>query len=111
MSPFKGQGANQSLADGLTIAKWLTQASPEAAVKVCMREMVARTAPVVLASREAARFWHSPAAMTAEQKFASVPSYKVDDFLKILKAEGVTAETSNLDERVAQVLKESQHIF
>jgi salicylate hydroxylase len=98
MSPFKGQGANQCLADGITIAKWLVQASPEAAVKGCLRELVQRTAPIVQASRQAAQYWHSEVALQASHKFAS------DVQVRLESLQGITAETPTLDARVAAVV-------
>jgi 2-polyprenyl-6-methoxyphenol hydroxylase-like FAD-dependent oxidoreductase len=56
MLSFKGRGANQFLADGITIAKWLAQASPEAAVKGCPRELVQRMDPIAQASCQAAQY-------------------------------------------------------
>jgi salicylate hydroxylase len=98
MSPFKGQGANQSLEDGRTIAKLLTKSSPEAAVRCCLREMVQRTAPIVQASRQAAQYWHSSAALRATHIFASDVPLELDSLREI------TAETSNLDARVAEIV-------
>ena len=109
MSCFKGQGANQSLADGVTIAQWIVQATPESAVKGCLREMVARTAPVVKASREAAQYWHDTSPTGAWQNetarhFASVEAEHVERLLQDLCERGITAETANLDERIQRVL-------
>lgn len=98
MSPFKGQGANQSLADGLTIAKWLPRASPNVAVKCAMREIVQRTAPVVRASRKAAEYWHSSDALKAEHKFAC----DVDGIISHLS--NLTAETLCLDDRIGAIV-------
>ena len=60
MSPFKGQGANQALADGPLLARWLSRSSVDAALTGWWRETLNRTAPVVEASRKAARDWHDP---------------------------------------------------
>ena len=60
MSPFKGQGANQALADGPLLARWLTRSSIDAALTNWWREALDRTAPVVEASRKAAMDWHDP---------------------------------------------------
>lgn len=93
MSMFKGQGANQALHDGPLLASWLdcgTGPNAKKCVKVrksnlnenkivdtelnsrnlytrlrCFeREMVARSAPKVAGSREAAEALHSPAVLT-----------------------------------------------
>jgi 2-polyprenyl-6-methoxyphenol hydroxylase-like FAD-dependent oxidoreductase len=63
MSPFKGQGANQALQDGVILARRLStgQCSRQAVVKTTIQEIVQRTAPVVKASREAAAYWHEAA--------------------------------------------------
>jgi hypothetical protein len=65
MSPFKGQGANQALADGPLLADWLQKASVDAALKGWWRETVQRTAPVVQASREAAGELHAGSCCTS----------------------------------------------
>ena len=113
MTVFKGQGANQALQDGAVVAKWLLKASLKSAVRGCMREMVQRTAPVVEASREAARYWHSPQALEQKHKFAGFGEKEegasccsVDVLLWTLKDRGVTADTANLDERVRQIITE-----
>lgn len=101
MSPFKGQGANQSLADGAVVASWLTRpARRSAAVQGAMREIVQRTAPVVQASRQAALYWHSPEAWTsAEHAFAGLSSGTGDDQIPIqelqlsLREANITAST------------------
>jgi 2-polyprenyl-6-methoxyphenol hydroxylase-like FAD-dependent oxidoreductase len=107
MSPFKGQGANQCLQDGAVIAKWLIKASVEAAVRGCMREMVQRTAPVVAASRQAALFWHSDAALAEKHKFTGVDRCNdVSALLDVLHRRSIDAQTQNLDETIRCVLKE-----
>jgi salicylate hydroxylase len=88
MSPFKGQGANQSLQDALTIAKWISgngsvgggagggdgpKLRYSVAVANCQRELMQRTAPMVQASREAAQYWHADnTAATATHAWAGV---------------------------------------
>jgi 2-polyprenyl-6-methoxyphenol hydroxylase-like FAD-dependent oxidoreductase len=58
MSPFKGQGANQALADGPLLAKWLLKSSVDAATTGWWRETLNRTVPIVQASQKAARELH-----------------------------------------------------
>ena len=106
MSPFKGQGANQSLRDGLVVAQWFQRtSSPRAAVRGCLREMVHRTHKVVAASRQAAHYWHSAAAVTDRHAFAGV----VDAALAVdaLREAQITAATSDLDDCIARVLESS----
>ena len=104
MSPFKGQGANQALQDGVVIASWLSKASLSSAVTGCMREMVQRTAPVVAASRQAAKFWHSVEALQVNHKFAGVGD--ASKLLQLLRLRSVNAETENLDDAIRIVVAE-----
>lgn len=66
MSPFKGQGANQALTDGVMICRYLQSSRIDAAVKVTQQQICQRTAPIVRASREAALYWHSPESIGGE---------------------------------------------
>jgi len=100
MSPFKGQGANQCLADGVCVGNHLAKSSLQSAVNSCMREIVQRTRHVVLASREAARYWHSNEALQAPQSFAGMP----DTFVSTLLELGITAETQSLDTAISKVI-------
>ena len=70
MSPFKGQGANQALLDALSLARGISRAcgplSPwkeiglrKSVLTAFESEMLARTAPKVKDSAEAAHFLHS----------------------------------------------------
>ena len=67
MSPFKGQGANQALLDALSLARNLYANDEPQKVAQPLRafeaEMLARTAPKVIASAEAAQFLHSDVAI------------------------------------------------
>ena len=66
MSPFKGQGANQALLDAVGLACAVRRAAPfggERRLADCLgeyeEEMRRRSAPKVLASRDAAEQLHS----------------------------------------------------
>jgi 2-polyprenyl-6-methoxyphenol hydroxylase-like FAD-dependent oxidoreductase len=102
MSPFKGQGANQALRDGPALAKWLAKALPSiigpapietidilnsskmiekrprkplaipSALSVFEREMDVRAGAKVFSSREAAKFYHSPAVLSETHKVSGV---------------------------------------
>lgn len=61
---FKGQGANTALADGVALAQWLTQRPLRPALACFEREMIARAAPRVKASRKASDELHSPVVLT-----------------------------------------------
>lgn len=96
MSCFKGQGANQALADGPLLADWLRRAAVPSAVRGFMREMCQRTEQIVRASREAATFLHCPDVLgggggRGTQDFAGVREGAVPAFLEGLRAEGIGA--------------------
>jgi len=125
MSPFKGQGANRCLHDGLILAKWLAphssssstsggsgngtpgRCSKKAAIKNAQREMVQRTAPIVQASRASAQYWHSPEALQGPHPFAGVDDDDhVETLLNELERRNITAETKDLDHQIQSVIQE-----
>lgn len=68
MTPFKGQGANQSLLDALDLARTLRRvlvkgSCREDELEAFARRMEARVQPKLDQSRQAARLLHSPAAL------------------------------------------------
>lgn len=69
---FKGQGANTALADGVALARWLTQRPLRPALACFEREMIARAAPRVKASRKASDELHSPVVLAMAHPFAGV---------------------------------------
>ena len=106
MSPFKGQGANQSLSDGPLLASWLQRASIDSAVTGFWREAVQRTAPVVEASRQAARELHSPKILQ-NHGFAGIKTEETVRFLSTLQERKVTANLgAKLDGRVAETISD-----
>ena len=106
MSPFKGQGANQALADGPLLAHWLQKASIDSAITSFWREIVQRTAPVVQASRLAARELHSPEIIECNHGFAGVKPESLATFLIKLQEENIGANLgSKLDEQVAKLIE------
>lgn len=112
-SPFKGQGANQSLLDGPLVAEWLQRASVDSAVKSIWRECVQRTDKVVEASRMAAKFWHSPECLADQEEshnFAGVKNSESTTLLLSLLAERkISANLSGeLDESIRAVIQELQ---
>jgi hypothetical protein len=121
MSCFKGQGANQALADGPLLAKWLQQSSIDAAWKGWWRETVARTAPIVEASRIAAHDLHNVSnhpdgtnkmILTKEyHDFAGVDPVKIPELVQILHNENIGPQLSEkLDERIREVIQRN-HFF
>jgi len=107
MTPFKGQGCNQSLMDGPLLCSWLERSNLDAAVKGFMREMVQRTRKKVLASREAAKFFHSGRVLEHEESFAGVKDDCVKVLLAALKERNIGASLGeSLDSRVADVIQE-----
>lgn len=113
MSCFKGQGANQALLDGVTVAKWFSAAlngackSPLATLRGCLREVVQRTSPIVAASRQAALDWHAEKALTEVHPFAGVPSDRIDIvILQLYKRKISVDSVPELDSAVQKVLDE-----
>ena len=110
MTPFKGQGANQALADGPLLAKWLTGSKVDSAIIGFWREIVNRTAPVVAASHHAAIELHSKAALSSSSHgFAGIKSNTIVDFVSLLKAQNIGANFGkDLDTEVAKLIGESK---
>jgi salicylate hydroxylase len=81
MSPFKGQGANQALIDGLALARALhpMPASVSCALGEFEAQMLARAGDKVALSREAARFLHSPQALAPGNCVRSLVELKASD--------------------------------
>lgn len=91
---YKGQGANQALRDGPTLAEWLARkrcASVPAALNGYEREMAARAGEKVIASRHAAAHLHSPAVLDDPPSVAGVPPELVRLVLDSAAAAGVGA--------------------
>jgi hypothetical protein len=109
MSCFKGQGANQALADGPLLASWLEKSSVDSAVRGFMREMVTRTKGKVSSSREAAVFLHSPAVLNHSEDFAGVQSESVPQVLDLLAKNNIGAALAEkLDSSIGLLLKGEQ---
>ena len=120
MSPFKGQGANNALADGPLLAKWLSTAKLDSAVRGFMTEMSRRSGAKVRASREKAITLHSNdcwESMVKQDKptkqgstaavFHGVESVHVPRFLDELEKRGVTAAlASKLDDSIRSIINE-----
>jgi len=107
MSPFKGQGCNQALADGPLLSSWFERSVVDSAVMGFMREMVTRTSVKVKASREAACFLHSKAALTSKENFAGVKEDFRDEFTRILRARNINAMLGKfLDKKVSDLIIE-----
>jgi len=109
MSCFKGQGANQALADGPLLASWLEKSSVDSAVRGFMREMITRTKGKVSSSREAAVFLHSPAVLNHSEDFAGVHNESVPQVLDLLAKNNIGAALAEkLDSSIGLLLKGEQ---
>lgn len=122
MSPFKGQGANQALQDGPLVSNSLQVSRRDAAVRTIWREAVQRTEKIVMASRKAAHFWHSPCSLPAinEDKksqqdeeqtcgFAGVKAGSYDLLFSVLRQRKISANLAdNLDSSIRDVIEELQ---
>ena len=108
MTPFKGQGANQALADAPLLAKHMADAllheaanpgagtTRVAAGLSCFeREMCKRAEAKVAASREAAGIYHSMAALEpTAYSVNGVPETLQPALLEALRGGGITAEAA-----------------
>ena len=104
MTCFKGQGANQALADAVLLARRVAEANDmPKALRRFEREMVQRAGPRAAASRCAARLLHSPPG-----REGGAPSFaRVDDSAPLRAAQGkngVTAATPDLERAVRAVI-------
>lgn len=116
MTPFKGQGCNQALADAVLLAKWLCNAKIESAIRSYMTEMARRSGVKVQASRDAANALHSDKCwewmIEQEQKrdeclpFHGVQAQYVPLLLCTLKDRGVGAHTVELDDVIRRIIRE-----
>ena len=90
---FKGQGANTALADGVALARWLTQRPLRPALACFEREMIARAGPRVKASREAEESLHSPEVLspTTPHPFAGVKQELHGPLRAALREAGICA--------------------
>ena len=123
MSPFKGQGANQALADGPLLASWLTKSKPDSAVRGFMTEMTRRSGVKVRASRESAQRLHNKDSCwqwmfqqetkqvgdssTIQAVFHGVQPHNVTLLLQTLKDQRVTASLgSKLDDAIRVIINQ-----
>ena len=116
MTPFKGQGCNQALADAVLLAKWLCYARIESAIRSYMTEMARRSGVKVRSSRDAAIALHSKNCwqwlIEQEQKrdeclpFHGVQAQRVPLLLRTLKDRGVGAHTVELDDVIRCIIRE-----
>ncbi|KAL3904093.1 MAG: hypothetical protein SGILL_010199 [Bacillariaceae sp.] len=122
MSPFKGQGANQALADGPLLSQCLLKSSADAAISGWWRETLNRTVPIVEASRKAAQELHSCRVTTQEEGcmddasmtstslhgFAGVNPEAIPKLVKTLHRGDIGAHLGkNLDDAISLVLVEN----
>ena len=107
MTCFKGQGANQALADAALLARRLAERGDvPKTLRRFEREMVQRAGPRAAASHQAAVLLHSPAALTADlPSFARVGEDPASVCEKLSRA-GVTAATPDLEAAVRSVIYE-----
>ncbi|KAL7463763.1 hypothetical protein ACHAXS_004117 [Conticribra weissflogii] len=112
MSPFKGQGANQALADGPLLASWLLKSKLDSAVRGFMTEMARRSGVKVRASRESAAMLHSEKcwdwmAQSGYTAFHGVNDENVPLLLSTLKERGVSASLGmGLDGAIRKIICE-----
>lgn len=108
MSCFKGMGANTALFDGPHLARLLATLPTASALAVYEREMLARSSPRVLASREAAVTLHTPDVLEAEHGIAGVPANVLPDVKSLLASRCVTAQAgAALDDAIAVAIADA----
>mmetsp|Transcript_9695 Transcript_9695/g.11956 ORF Transcript_9695/g.11956 Transcript_9695/m.11956 type:complete len:112 (-) Transcript_9695:35-370(-) len=110
MTFFKGQGANQALADALTLAKCLDLSTLDRipiSLRKFEREMVQRAAPRALASRQAAHQIHSGSidALREAMIFADFQG-NPKDLVCALKHHGVSISTPNLLSTIRDIINQ-----
>jgi len=113
MSMFKGQGANQALEDGPLLASWLCRPKLSSRniftrLRCFEREMVARTTPKVMASREAAAHLHSLSVVEKGYNFGfeGCPARETEAMLEALRLSKVDASCGmELDANVRTILQ------
>lgn len=84
MSPYKGMGANESFLDAYNLAKFLQESEllAEDTFRKFTKDMIERTAPTVLRSREITKFYHSPDVIDKE-KLSQFKKWKTSSEKKI----------------------------
>jgi len=107
MSMFKGQGANQALQDAPLLVRWLVKPGISGLVtrlRCFENEVISRTAPKVLESREAAVDLHSRAPVATDYGVHGVPTERLDAFLAHLQSAGVGAQAFRaIDKKMRRV--------
>lgn len=117
LSPFRAQGANQALTDAVLLADTLEasvrrhgpHAGFDAALPLFEHKMLARSARMVVQSREKAREMHSSLAMQPARKVQrDAGAVDMTERIRALRAKGVGAHNANdprgLDAVVAEVM-------
>lgn len=116
MSMFKGQGANQAIGDGPLLASWLcrpglTRHSLATRLRCFEREMLARTAPKVLASREAALRLHSPECVDEPHGIEGLDDITSRKVLEALRTSNIGAHLSgDLDDAVRGIIESTYFV-
>ncbi|CAE7767814.1 auaG, partial [Symbiodinium pilosum] len=119
MTPFKAQGANQALSDAVLLADVLVESlhkhglanGLEEALPLFEKKMLARSARVVVGSREKAREMHSRLALQPARKVQRETGLDPQKAIRILRENGIGAESAadprGLDAVVAEAIGQS----
>ena len=117
MTPFKAQGANQAISDAVLLAETLADGVRkygadegfEKALPTFEQKMLNRSSRMVVGSREKAKEMHSNLALRPARKVQRETDVDMAMVIKVLRAKGVGAKTSNdergLDAVVADVMR------
>ena len=117
MTPFKAQGANQAISDAVLLAESLADGVRkygadegfDKALPTFEQKMLNRSSRMVVGSREKAKEMHSNLALRPARKVQRETDVDMVRVIKMLRAKGVGAKTSNdergLDAVVADVMR------
>jgi len=111
MSPFKGQGANQSLIDATELVSFLARGGKlKPTLRSFEREMNQRTRPKVLESRKGIFTLHDINEVAEFGFSCAVQDKGKRELLALLRREGISSTTEDLDARCRSVIEKHGYL-